>query len=202
MKCERCEREHDGSYGSGRFCSNYCARGFSTSKARIEINDRLRKAKPVKCCVECGRDFAGRKSQRACSNRCAAQQRMKVPGARERMRAIVVDAIARGNGPQWKSRTNRTPSYPERFWMKVFEQNDVSFIRELKVDRFFIDFAIGNFAVEIDGKQHLHRADLDMRKDEVLRLLGWTVIRIPWKGPKHAKDQIRKLFEKLDVSQR
>ena len=38
MKCEYCEKEHDGSYGSGRFCSPKCARRFSTSKNRQEIN--------------------------------------------------------------------------------------------------------------------------------------------------------------------
>lgn len=38
MKCEYCEKEHDGSYGSGRFCSPKCARSFSTSKNRQEIN--------------------------------------------------------------------------------------------------------------------------------------------------------------------
>lgn len=38
MKCEYCEKEHDGSYASGRFCSPKCARSFSTSKNRQEIN--------------------------------------------------------------------------------------------------------------------------------------------------------------------
>ena len=38
MKCEYCEKEHDGSYGSGRFCFPKCARSFSTSKNRQEIN--------------------------------------------------------------------------------------------------------------------------------------------------------------------
>ena len=31
MKCEKCGNEHDGSYGSGRFCSSQCARAFSAS---------------------------------------------------------------------------------------------------------------------------------------------------------------------------
>lgn len=30
MICENCKINHDGSYGSGRFCSSKCARGFST----------------------------------------------------------------------------------------------------------------------------------------------------------------------------
>lgn len=41
MKCERCNKEHDGSYGSGRFCSSKCARSFSTSKNREETNKKV-----------------------------------------------------------------------------------------------------------------------------------------------------------------
>ena len=33
MKCENCGIEHDGKYGSGRFCSVKCARGFSSKYA-------------------------------------------------------------------------------------------------------------------------------------------------------------------------
>lgn len=41
MICEKCKNEHDGSYGSGRFCSSTCARSFSTSKKRKEINKKV-----------------------------------------------------------------------------------------------------------------------------------------------------------------
>jgi hypothetical protein len=37
IKCENCGEDHDGSYGSGRFCSIKCARGFSTKEKRKEI---------------------------------------------------------------------------------------------------------------------------------------------------------------------
>lgn len=33
-KCESCNKNHDGSYGSGRFCSAECARSFSRSKRK------------------------------------------------------------------------------------------------------------------------------------------------------------------------
>lgn len=32
--CEYCSKEHDGSYGSGRFCCDKCARGFSTKNEK------------------------------------------------------------------------------------------------------------------------------------------------------------------------
>jgi len=43
MKCENCESEHNGDYGSGRFCSSKCARGFSTKEKRQEINEKVGK---------------------------------------------------------------------------------------------------------------------------------------------------------------
>ena len=33
-KCEKCENEHDGKYGSGRFCGSKCARSMSTAAKR------------------------------------------------------------------------------------------------------------------------------------------------------------------------
>lgn len=41
MICENCQRDHDGLYGSGRFCSCKCARGFSTKEKRQEINEKV-----------------------------------------------------------------------------------------------------------------------------------------------------------------
>ena len=42
-KCENCEKEHSGEYGSGRFCGYVCARGFSTKSKRQEINLKVSK---------------------------------------------------------------------------------------------------------------------------------------------------------------
>jgi len=41
MYCENCEKEHDGSYGSGRFCDKKCACVFSTKSKRKEINAKI-----------------------------------------------------------------------------------------------------------------------------------------------------------------
>lgn len=49
-KCENCGIEHDGNYGSGRFCCKECARSFSTK------NDNLTKLKKAKC-VKCGKQI-------------------------------------------------------------------------------------------------------------------------------------------------
>lgn len=39
--CENCSSSHDGLYGSGRFCSSKCARGFSTKKNRAETSKKV-----------------------------------------------------------------------------------------------------------------------------------------------------------------
>ena len=41
MNCESCEAEHDGKYGSGRFCSAKCARGYSTKLKRDQISEKV-----------------------------------------------------------------------------------------------------------------------------------------------------------------
>lgn len=40
MICEKCNKEHNGAYGSGRFCSPFCARSFSTQNMSIESKRR------------------------------------------------------------------------------------------------------------------------------------------------------------------
>ena len=44
MICENCGTEHSGKYGSGRFCCQKCARGFSTKLKRKEISEKVSKA--------------------------------------------------------------------------------------------------------------------------------------------------------------
>lgn len=47
MICENCGKEHDGTYGSGRFCSKECARSYSSKNT----TGLLKKAK----CIDCGK---------------------------------------------------------------------------------------------------------------------------------------------------
>lgn len=41
MTCENCTQEHEGQYGSGRFCSSKCARGYATKNNRDAINRKV-----------------------------------------------------------------------------------------------------------------------------------------------------------------
>ena len=38
LACEKCQKEHDGTYATGRFCSTACARSFSSMVKRDETN--------------------------------------------------------------------------------------------------------------------------------------------------------------------
>jgi len=77
MKCERCGSEHDGSFGSGRFCNRSCAnsRGPMPYEIKKKISETLSGGNeylPLKRyndCLYCGKSF--KKGQKKfCDNRC------------------------------------------------------------------------------------------------------------------------------------
>lgn len=76
-QCENCGIEHDGTYGSGRFCSTKCSRGFSTKAKRKEINKKVSKSlikeSYFRLCPECKTSFeTKRKSKIFCGLSCSA----------------------------------------------------------------------------------------------------------------------------------
>ena len=86
------------------------------------------------------------------------------------------------------SRWNNQPSYPEKFFAEVIENefDDKNFKREFPVGRYSIDFAWPHLkkAIEIDGDQHERfekQRESDARKDKALEDAGWKVLRVKWK---------------------
>jgi len=61
MKCKKCNKDHDGSYGSGVFCTQKCSRSYSTSK---DNNNVLKESK----CVICEKDIVVKK--RSSNHKC------------------------------------------------------------------------------------------------------------------------------------
>lgn len=87
-----------------------------------------------------------------------------------------------------KSRWNNKPSYPESFFMKVIENDfdDKNYKREFSFDRYSLDFAWidKKKCIEIDGEQHerfQEIKDRDLKKNEILKLNKWKILRIKWK---------------------
>jgi len=81
--CENCECSHNGDYGSGRFCSSKCARGFSTKDKRSLINEKVSKTLtgtgnlPIhKICLYCNNEFIvqyKKRDQQCCSKVCGCK---------------------------------------------------------------------------------------------------------------------------------
>ena len=71
MICENCGKEHDGSYGSGRFCCKECAKAFSTK------NDTKGELKEAKC-ISCGKTIYIGKRARLYDCKCNDCKNTKV----------------------------------------------------------------------------------------------------------------------------
>lgn len=54
MTCEHCSSTHYGEYGSGRFCSTKCARGFSGRCGRGRVIRNGRPKPQIQYCKSCG----------------------------------------------------------------------------------------------------------------------------------------------------
>jgi very-short-patch-repair endonuclease len=149
-------------------------------------------------CIGCGKVLKKKTKYGKCKE-CYVKDDQYKKLCSERMKKRVEDGIHSG----WKVRSKNNPSYPEQFFMKVLDNNDIEYEFELPSCGFFIDFAIGNIALEIDGKQHLEedRKERDRRKDKALEKEGWLVYRIPWKsinsksGKQYIKEEIEKFLD-------
>jgi len=218
--CENCENEHNGEYGSGRFCSSKCARGFSTKAKRKEINEKVSKSlikeKPTETCLNCNSSFKMKsKRQKYCSQKCSRSHTTEK--TKKKISESVQRRIKNGTHKGWQSR--KIMSYPEKFFKKVLELNGYSngFEINYKVKKkdlglncesnYFLDFYFEkyNIDLEIDGKQHDYkeRKIKDLERDEALIKNGYNVYRLKWKsinnekGKVYMKKEIEKLFEYL-----
>jgi very-short-patch-repair endonuclease len=209
--CKNCNKEHEGTYGSGRFCSKTCARGFSTKAKRKEINalvsetlktrDLGHERKIKKICLECKKEFIVNWNDRDriyCSNYCST--RTISTETRENLSKAIKQGIKNGTCKGWKSRKDKKPSYPEKYFISLFENEKIEgWKRDYKVGRWFIDFAFENkmIALEIDGSQHEQRKEHDKIKDDFLKKNNWQVIRIKWFNPINENNK-EKLYPQIE----
>ena len=183
MICEKCGKEHDGTYGSGRFCSQSCSRSFSSMQNREETNRKVSlklTRREIKFCKECGIELEGRNSTGYCIHHYKKHYYAEHPEVCEKFSKLQRDLVARGIHKGWNSRNIK--SYPEKFFERVLNNNHIHFEREKKVGKYFLDFVIGKIDLEIDGKQHKYpeRVKSDLQRDEFLRSEGYFVYRIAW----------------------
>ena len=138
-------------------------------------------------CIVCKNIFMPlTKGIKICSNECRTE--IKRSAGKK-----AYDTMTQNNNHHgWKSRTGKLPSYPEKYFIDLFNaENITNYVREMPVGKWFIDFAFTEYkiALEIDGKQHerMDRKEKDKEKDLTLINRGWTVFRIKWFNPRTQK---------------
>lgn len=115
---------------------------------------------------------------KTCSNECRHQLKSNIG------KTIQQRLIDEGKHKGWVSR--KIISYPERFWIKVLENNHIEYDKEHPFGKYFLDFYIvkngKEIDLEIDGKQHLYddRKIKDAERDTYIKENNVIVYRIPW----------------------
>lgn len=200
MKCKQCRVEFEilpSKYASGDFCTTKCARVFAAFKSVEPGPNKLRSAAlkgrpsphkgkrfgpwtPEQRAAHAGfsmPDAAKKKISDAFKGRPLPQS------TRDKISLAMKARVDAGIHSGWKSRSKVEPSFAERTVSQWLTEEGFNFEREKLVGKWFIDFAIGNVALEIDGKQHDYpdRAVKDAEKDKFLSEAGWRVVRVPWK---------------------
>lgn len=200
-----------------KFCSSSCAASFnnrgktksqntkdkisSSLTGKTRKNDCTREMNiELKTC-KCGTVFESKKiTQVYCSRLCARRYNGSLESAKSIISDKVKERIKNNTFTGWKSRKDKLPSYPEQYFMNLFDHEQIfGWERDKKEGRWFIDFAFNDkmIALEIDGKQHKDRKDKDKEKDEYLKSAGWKVIRIDWFNPINETNR-NKLYEQIE----
>jgi len=127
----------------------------------------------------------------------------------EKIKNIFEEKVKNGTHKGWQVRP--IESYPEKFFKKVLENNDIQYSfnhpiakSSLGLDTcacYFLDFFIEpNIDLEIDGKQHQYeeRKEHDIERDKNLSDNGYVVYRIPWNEINTSEGK-EKMKEKIDA---
>lgn len=105
-----------------------------------------------------------------------------------------------GRGHTWVHRPD-SPSYAEQWLYKFLDERCIVYEKEKPFFGFFLDVAIGNKCIEMDGEQHYdtkkfpEQIERDKRKEKLLEEKGWQLLRIRWAEYKKNPAQIIKALE-------
>lgn len=205
--CENCGKLVTEKYGSGRFCSRACA---NTRKHSDETKQKIRKAlvKPTETrfCNVCGKVLGYKNTSGLCLQ-CFKHR----PKTEESKIKQSITMKSKGY-PRWNIHRNE-PSYAEKFFMQVLQNNSIDYSFEYAVPNqgnhfYYLDFFIekDNFKIdlEIDGEQHKYRKEHDNIRDAFLEKQGYLVYRISWNnintesGKLYMKEKIAKFISFYD----
>ena len=101
----------------------------------------------------------------------------------------------------WLNRQKKNRSYAEQ-WLKEYIDNyctDLNYKEDYPIKNYLLDFAWPEkqICIEMDGEQHFlnqQRFESDRKKDEILKNLGWKVLRIRWKECLIDKEQFKTII--------
>lgn len=195
--CERCGKVMIEKFGSGRFCSQYCAHSRTlTEETKRKIRETLgstlkvkegKSIRIAKYCKVCGKPIKSYNKTGFCYE-CLNHTEEGKQALSESGRKGYQTMLENGTHKGWQLRN--ITSYAEQFWMKVLDSNGIKYRREVPVkhekSNYFLDFVIeygGKLLdLEIDGKQHTYKERVvsDQIRDNYLKSLGYVVYRITW----------------------
>jgi very-short-patch-repair endonuclease/uncharacterized Zn ribbon protein len=212
-QCKECNKVFSYEQRGKTFCNSSCAASFNNSKRKLSEETRKKISKSLngkgtlepytKICIWCKKEFITyKKNQIGCCRSCSAKHIQSKPETKQKISLAQKKLIAEGKFVGWKSRKDKEPSYPEKYFISLFEnEHIIGWERDHKIGRWFIDFAFINkkLALEIDGKQHEERKEQDKIKDDFLINNGWKVFRVKWYNPinENNKEKIYKEIEEF-----
>jgi very-short-patch-repair endonuclease len=219
-KCKLCGKPFDYFHKLKIFCNTSCAATFNNTGRVVSEETRNKIAKSnegfttkngykesipliTKICSCCKKEYQTRKTKQIyCSRLCARKMNGTSLESREKIRQKQLQHVKDGTHKGWKLRSNKTPSYPEQYFIDLLNNENIGgWEREYKCGSFFIDFAFldKKIAVEIDGKQHNYkdRKERDIIKNDFLIEDGWKIIRIKWFNPVNNENK-EKLYSQLN----
>lgn len=210
-----------------KFCNNSCAASFN-NRNRVITDEQKRKTsvslihhydnihgvnrnrsrkKHQHVCPVCNTYFYGKIKQVYCSRKCA-QNSQEI---KNKLSNNAKKRIENGTFSGWKVRNKKIQSYPEKFWEKVLQNNNIQYESEKHVGKYFLDFVIpiGGILVdlEIDGKQHKEKniKQKDLERDEYLRSEGYVIYRVEWNsinnlsGKQKMQDKINNFIDFINT---
>lgn len=193
---------------------------ISYTNKKKNISCELRKTQ----CIFCGKDIYVKTLNDVCCYDCNKGnfyqyqlydqngKRIISDKTKEKLSQRTKENIKNGKIKSWKTRN--IISYPEKFFIQVLNNNNISYKINFPITKkslgiessscYFLDFYLDkNVDLEIDGKQHFYsdRKQSDLVRDEILSKNGYIVYRIAWneinseKGKELMKQKINNFLE-------
>ena len=154
-KCENCDNEHNGNYGSGRFCSSKCARGFSTKNKRSLINEKvsktLTKDPHIKICQFCKNEFETKRKNIFCSISCSSTYNC-LKNSKTLSDRAKNNNLGKGNRNKYAHGW-----YESKYAGKVYLESSYEYLVAKELDNNDIKWIRPNHFIWLDGNMEIHK---------------------------------------------